>query len=77
MELLEVNVRQSFSALRKLMAKALGLQDCELRSDKERVLQAKLEGIIEESSYCLLNGIFFVEVRARGLPETLGRGPLL
>ncbi|XP_074936347.1 adenylate cyclase type 10-like [Phalacrocorax aristotelis] len=61
MELLEVNVRQSFSALRKLMAKALGLQDCELRSDKERVLQAKLEGIIEESSYCLLNGIFFVE----------------
>ncbi|XP_074936351.1 adenylate cyclase type 10-like [Phalacrocorax aristotelis] len=61
MELLEVNVRQSFSALHKLMAKALGLQDCELRSDKERVLQAKLEGIIEESSYCLLNGIFFVE----------------
>ncbi|KAK4809465.1 hypothetical protein QYF61_014777 [Mycteria americana] len=60
-ELLEVNVRQSFSAIRTLMARALGLQDCELCSDRQRMLQTKLRGTIEESSYCLLNDIFLVE----------------
>ncbi|KAM9264318.1 adenylate cyclase type 10-like [Morus bassanus] len=74
-ELLEVNVRQSFSAIRTLMARALGLQDCELCSDKERMLQTKLRGTIEESSYCLLNDIFLVEfpvsdkVRDMGEPQ--------
>ena len=76
MELLEVNVRQSFSAIRTLMARALGLQDCELCSDRQRMLQTKLRETIEESSYCLLNGIFLVEVRARGLSGP-GEGLLL
>ena len=67
MELLELNVRQSFSAIRTLMARALGLQDCEPCSARQRMLQTKLRGTIEESSYCLLNDIFLVEVRARGL----------
>ncbi|KAK4809446.1 hypothetical protein QYF61_009701 [Mycteria americana] len=75
-ELLEVNVRQSFSAIRTLMARALGLQDCELCSDRQRMLQTKLRGTIEESSYCLLNDIFLVEVRARGLSGP-GEGLLL
>ncbi|KAK1191010.1 ADCYA cyclase, partial [Pygoscelis papua] len=60
-ELLEVNVRQSFSVIRTLMARALGLQDCELCSDRQRMLQTKLRGTIEESSFCLLNDIFLVE----------------
>ncbi|KAK4809486.1 hypothetical protein QYF61_014798 [Mycteria americana] len=75
-ELLEVNVRQSFSAIRTLMARALGLQDCELCSDRQRMLQTKLRGTIEESSYCLLNDIFLIEVRARGLSGP-GEGLLL
>ncbi|KAM6032727.1 adenylate cyclase type 10-like isoform 1-T1 [Theristicus caerulescens] len=61
MELLEANVRQPFSAICRLMARALGLQDCESCADKQRVLQTKLRGTIEESSYCLLNDIFRVE----------------
>ncbi|KAM6234893.1 adenylate cyclase type 10-like [Spheniscus humboldti] len=61
MELLEVNMRQSFSAIRTLMARALGLQDCELCSDRQRMLQTKLRGTIEESSFCLLNDVFLVE----------------
>ncbi|KAM6360701.1 adenylate cyclase type 10, partial [Pluvialis apricaria] len=61
MELLEVNMRQSFSAMRVLMGRALGLQDCESCSDRQRVLKTKLQGTIAESSYCLLNGIFPVE----------------
>ncbi|XP_050769781.1 adenylate cyclase type 10-like [Gymnogyps californianus] len=61
MELLELNVRQSFSAIRTLMARALGLQDCEPCSARQHMLQTKLRGTIEESSYCLLNDIFLVE----------------
>ncbi|KAF1572969.1 UNVERIFIED_CONTAM: Adenylate cyclase type 10, partial [Eudyptes pachyrhynchus] len=61
MELLEVNVRQSFSAIRTLTARALGLQDCELCSDRQCMLQTKLRGTIEESSFCLLNDVFLVE----------------
>lgn len=75
MELLAVNVTQSFSAIRMLMARVLGLQDCEPGSDKEHVLETKLQGTIEESHYCLLNGILPVKVRARGLPGP-GEGPL-
>lgn len=66
LELLEIDTRQPFSAIRMLMARALGLQDCESRGDRQRVLKTKLQGTIEESSYCLLNDIFGVKVRARG-----------
>ncbi|KQL60883.1 hypothetical protein AAES_03866 [Amazona aestiva] len=62
MELLEVNVRQSFSAIRILMARVLGLQECESCSAREHVLQTNLKGIIEESNYCLLNDIFLVKL---------------
>ncbi|XP_074994612.1 adenylate cyclase type 10-like [Calonectris borealis] len=61
MKLVEVNMRQSFSALRTLMARALGLHDCESSSARQSVLQEKLQGTIEESSYCHLNDIFLVE----------------
>ncbi|XP_069630019.1 adenylate cyclase type 10-like, partial [Haliaeetus albicilla] len=61
MELLEVNVRQSFSAIRMLMARALGLQDSEPCGARQCTLQTKLQGTIEESSFCLLNDIFLVE----------------
>lgn len=67
MELLEVNVRQSFSAIRTLMARALGLQDSEPCGARQCTLQTKLRGTIDESSFCLLNDIFLVEVRASGL----------
>uniref|UniRef100_A0A672TKS7 Guanylate cyclase domain-containing protein n=1 Tax=Strigops habroptila TaxID=2489341 RepID=A0A672TKS7_STRHB len=60
-----VNVRQSFSAMRILMARGLGLQECKSCSAREHVLQTNLQGIIEESNYCLLNDIFLVKVRAR------------
>ncbi|XP_063209487.1 adenylate cyclase type 10-like [Chroicocephalus ridibundus] len=61
LELLEIDMRQPFSAIRMLMARALGLQDCESRGDRQRVLKTKLQGTIEESSYCLLNDIFCVK----------------
>ncbi|XP_074874611.1 adenylate cyclase type 10-like [Buteo buteo] len=61
MELLEVNVRQSFCAIRTLMARALGLQDSEPCGARQCTLQTKLRGTIEESSFCLLNDIFLVE----------------
>lgn len=68
MELTEANMRQSFSAIRMLVARALGLQAGETCEDRQRTLQAKLQGAIEESRYCLLNDIFLVKVRARGRP---------
>ncbi|XP_061320284.1 adenylate cyclase type 10-like [Pezoporus flaviventris] len=61
MELLEVNVRQSFSAMRILMARVMGLHECESCSAREHVLRTNLNGIIEESNYCLLNDIFLVK----------------
>ncbi|XP_063178297.1 adenylate cyclase type 10-like [Chroicocephalus ridibundus] len=61
LELLEIDMRQPFSAICMLMARALGLQDCESRGDRQRVLKTKLQGTIEESSYCLLNDIFCVK----------------
>ncbi|XP_052635706.1 adenylate cyclase type 10-like [Harpia harpyja] len=61
MELLEVNMKQSFCAIRTLMARALGLQDCEQCGARQHTLQTELRGTIEESSFCLLNDIFLVE----------------
>ncbi|XP_066844000.1 adenylate cyclase type 10 isoform X2 [Anser cygnoides] len=60
-ELTEANVRQPFSAIRMLVARALGLQAGETCEDRQRTLQAKLQGAIEESRYCLLNDIFLVK----------------
>eukprot|EP00075_Anas_platyrhynchos_P015016 XP_027304269.1 adenylate cyclase type 10 isoform X3 [Anas platyrhynchos] len=61
MELTEANMRQPFSAIRMLVARALGLQAGETCEDWQRTLQAKLQGVIEESRYCLLNNIFLVK----------------
>ncbi|XP_033928991.1 adenylate cyclase type 10-like [Melopsittacus undulatus] len=61
MELLEINVRQFYSAIRILMARVMGLHECESCSAREHVLQTNLNGIIEESNYCLLNGLFLVK----------------
>ncbi|KAM6336772.1 adenylate cyclase type 10 [Alca torda] len=73
-ELLEIDMRQSFSAIRMLMARALGLQDCESHDARQRVLKTKLQGTIEESSYCLLNDIFRVKFpvsdKVREMDET-------
>ncbi|KAK2521055.1 Adcy10 [Columba livia] len=43
-ELLEINVRQHYTALRKIMARVLGLQDCEQCSDMEQRLETELQG---------------------------------
>ncbi|XP_072216513.1 adenylate cyclase type 10-like [Excalfactoria chinensis] len=59
--LIEENVRQPFSAIRLLVARVLGLQASETCSDRQRTLQTLFQGTIEESSYCLLNDVFFVE----------------
>ncbi|KAM9593485.1 adenylate cyclase type 10-like [Morphnus guianensis] len=48
----------AFCAIRTLMARALGLQDCEQCGARQRTLQTALRGTIEESSFCLLNDIF-------------------
>lgn len=72
MELLEINVRQFYSAIRILMARVMGLHECESCSAREHVLQTNLNGIIEESNYCLLNGLFLVKVRVRGLSDPGG-----
>ncbi|XP_032062250.1 adenylate cyclase type 10-like [Aythya fuligula] len=61
MELTKANMRQPFSAVCMLVARALGLQAGETCKDRQRTLQAKLQGAIEESSYCLLNNIFLVK----------------
>nr|XP_038034757.1 adenylate cyclase type 10-like [Anas platyrhynchos]XP_038034758.1 adenylate cyclase type 10-like [Anas platyrhynchos]XP_038034759.1 adenylate cyclase type 10-like [Anas platyrhynchos] len=61
MELTEAHMRQPFSAIRMLVARALGLQAGETCEDWQRTLQAKLQGVIEESRYCLLNNIFLVK----------------
>ncbi|XP_065512968.1 adenylate cyclase type 10 [Caloenas nicobarica] len=60
-ELLEINVRQHYAALRTLMARALGLQDCEQCSDMEQRLETELQGTIEKSRYCLLNDLLTVQ----------------
>lgn len=43
-ELLEINVRQHYAALRKLTSRVLGLQDCEQCSDMEQWLETELQG---------------------------------
>ena len=64
-ELTEENVKQPFSAICLLVARVLGLWAGETCSDRQRTLQTVLQGTIEESSYCLLNDVSLVEVRAR------------
>ncbi|XP_062457173.1 adenylate cyclase type 10-like [Rhea pennata] len=60
-ELTELNLKQVYSALRMVLAMALGLQACQSCSARQLVLQAKLQGLMAESSYCLLNDIFLVK----------------
>ncbi|XP_026511379.1 adenylate cyclase type 10-like [Terrapene carolina triunguis] len=63
MELTKVNVQQNFFAIRTLMAMFLGIDACKSYVARERILQGKLRGVIEESYYCLLNNIFRVQFR--------------
>ncbi|XP_062457243.1 adenylate cyclase type 10-like [Rhea pennata] len=60
-ELTELNLKQVYSALRMVLAMALGLQACQSCSARQLVLQAKLQGLMAESSYCLLNDVFLVK----------------
>ncbi|KAM6292692.1 LOW QUALITY PROTEIN: adenylate cyclase type 10-like [Porphyrio hochstetteri] len=62
MELLEANLRENYSAVRVMMARALDLQEGESRGARQDKLQADLQGTIEESSYCLLNDLLLVEI---------------
>ncbi|XP_054667428.1 adenylate cyclase type 10-like [Grus americana] len=74
MELLEVDMRQSFSALGALTARALDLQERESCRARQRELRTKLRGTIEESSYCLLNDVLLVKFpisdKVRKMSET-------
>ncbi|XP_062447265.1 adenylate cyclase type 10-like [Rhea pennata] len=60
-ELTELNQRQVFSAVHMVLAMAMGLQACKSCSARQLVLQEKLRGLMEESSYCLLNVPFLVK----------------
>ncbi|XP_062457207.1 adenylate cyclase type 10-like [Rhea pennata] len=60
-ELTELNLKQVYSALRMVLAMALGLQACQSCSARQLVLQTKLQGLMAESSYCLLNDVFLVK----------------
>ncbi|XP_062457208.1 adenylate cyclase type 10-like [Rhea pennata] len=60
-ELTELNLKQVYSALRMVLAMALGLQACQSCSARQLVLQAKLQGLMAESSYCLLNDVFLIK----------------
>ncbi|XP_062437657.1 adenylate cyclase type 10-like [Rhea pennata] len=60
-ELTELNQRQVFSAVHMVLAMAMGLQACKSCSARQLVLQEKLRGLVEESSYCLLNVPFLVK----------------
>ncbi|XP_065266003.1 adenylate cyclase type 10 [Emys orbicularis] len=62
MELTKVNVQQNFFAIQTLMAVFLGIDACKSYVARERILQGKLQGVVEESYYCLLNNIFRVQV---------------
>lgn len=66
MELTEDNVKQPLSGICLLVARALGLQDNETSSERQRTLQTIFQDTIEESSFCLLNDVFSVKVRVRG-----------
>ncbi|XP_068787531.1 adenylate cyclase type 10-like, partial [Struthio camelus] len=50
-----------YSAMRMVLAVAMGLQACKSCSARQLVLQEKLQGLVEESSYCLLNVPFVVK----------------
>lgn len=79
MELTELNQRQVFSAVHMVLAMAMGLQACKSCSARQLVLQEKLRGLMEESSYCLLNVPFLVKVRGGAVPgageDSLARCP--
>ncbi|XP_067173300.1 LOW QUALITY PROTEIN: adenylate cyclase type 10-like [Apteryx mantelli] len=60
-ELTELNLKQVHSAVRMVLAMALGLQACKSCGARQLDLQAKLRGLMQESSYCLLNELFLVK----------------
>ncbi|POI26237.1 hypothetical protein CIB84_010013, partial [Bambusicola thoracicus] len=69
-ELTEENVKQPFSAIRLLVDRALGLQASVTCSDRQRALQTVLQGAVKESSYCLVNNVFFVEKTLKNPPDS-------
>ncbi|XP_067156740.1 adenylate cyclase type 10-like [Apteryx mantelli] len=60
-ELTELNLKQVYSAMHMVLWVAMGLQACESCSTRQLVLQEKLQGLMEESSCCLLNAPFLVK----------------
>uniref|UniRef100_A0A8B9SAV0 Orc1-like AAA ATPase domain-containing protein n=1 Tax=Apteryx owenii TaxID=8824 RepID=A0A8B9SAV0_APTOW len=60
-ELTELNLKQVYSAMHMVLWVAMGLQACKSCSARQLVLQEKLRGLVEESSYCLLNAPFLVK----------------
>nr|XP_025035392.1 adenylate cyclase type 10 [Pelodiscus sinensis] len=61
MELTKVNVKQNFFTIRTLMAMFLGIDTCKSYDARQRILQGKLRGVIDETYYCLLNNIFLIK----------------
>ncbi|KAM8805399.1 adenylate cyclase type 10-like [Eudromia elegans] len=59
--LTELNLKEDYSVVKGMLAMAMGLQTCKSCSARQLILQEKLQGLMEESSYCLLNGPFQVE----------------
>ncbi|KGL83667.1 Adenylate cyclase type 10, partial [Tinamus guttatus] len=62
--LTELHMKQDYSVLRGMLAMAMDLQACQSCSTRQLVLQEKLQGLMEESSYCLLNALFLVKFPA-------------
>ncbi|KAM8805413.1 adenylate cyclase type 10-like [Eudromia elegans] len=59
--LTELNLKEDYSVVKGMLAMAMGLQACKSCSARQLILQEKLQGLMEESSYCLLNGPFQVK----------------
>nr|XP_042702547.1 adenylate cyclase type 10-like [Chrysemys picta bellii] len=61
MELTKINVQQNFFVIQTLMAMFLGIEACKSDAERQKILQDKLQDVVEESYYCLLNNIFLVK----------------
>ncbi|XP_065450147.1 adenylate cyclase type 10-like [Chrysemys picta bellii] len=61
MEVTKINVQQNFFVIQTLMAMFLGIEACKSDAERQKILQGKLRGVVEESYYCLLNNIFLVK----------------
>uniref|UniRef100_A0A8C8S0T7 Guanylate cyclase domain-containing protein n=1 Tax=Pelusios castaneus TaxID=367368 RepID=A0A8C8S0T7_9SAUR len=60
LELAKVDIKESFYAVRSLMAIFFGLDTCRPYK-RQDILQSKLIGVLDETLYCLLNDHFLVK----------------